>query len=45
MTIEYMTGTGRLQVEHVEPSEVRRWTAEHPHAVIVHAVPDSSEDD
>jgi hypothetical protein len=40
MTIEYMTDTGRLRVEHVEESEVRRWAAEHPHAVIVHAVPD-----
>ena len=42
MTIEYLTETGDLQVEHVEQSELRRWTAEHPHAVIVHAVPDGA---
>jgi hypothetical protein len=40
MTIEYMTDTGRLRVEHVETSEVRRWAAEHPLAIILHAVPD-----
>lgn len=40
MTIEYLTETGRRRVEHVEDSEVRRWAAEHPLAVIVHAVPD-----
>jgi hypothetical protein len=40
MTIEYLTDTGQLRVEHVEGSEVRRWAAEHPFAVIVHAVPD-----
>ena len=39
MTIEYMTDTGRLRVEHVEASEVHRWTAEHPFAIILHAVP------
>lgn len=45
MTIEYLTDTGRLQVEHVEQSEVRRWAAEHPFAVIVRAVPDRSDSD
>jgi hypothetical protein len=40
MTIEYITDTGRLRVEHVESSEVRRWAAEHPLAIILHAVPD-----
>jgi hypothetical protein len=40
MTIEYMTEAGRLQVEHVEADELRHWTAEHPSAVILHAVPD-----
>jgi len=45
MTIEYLTDTGRLRVEHVDRSQVRRWTAEHPGAVIVHAVPDRGEDD
>lgn len=45
MTIEYMTDTGRLQVEHVEMSEVRRWKAEHPLAVILHAVPDEPQAD
>lgn len=45
MTIEYMTDTGRLRVEHVERSDVRRWTAEHPLAVILHAVPDSLDSD
>ena len=44
MTLEYVTG-GRVQVEHVEVSEVRRWTAEHPDAVIVHAVPDEQQQD
>jgi len=34
MTIEYLTDTGRLRVEHVEESEVRRWTAEHPLAMM-----------
>lgn len=41
MTIEYLTETGHLLVEHVEKSEVHRWAAEHPLAVILHAVPDS----
>ena len=45
MTIEYMTDTGRLQVEHVDESDVHRWTAEHPQAVILHAVPDRDETD
>ncbi len=45
MTIEYMTDTGRLRVEHVEESEVRRWTAEHPLAIILHAVPDRDKTD
>ena len=45
MTIEYMTDAGRLEVEHIDRSEVRRWTAEHPHAVILHAVPDPPETD
>ena len=45
MTIEYMTDTGRVQVEHVEESEVRRWAAEHPLAIILHAVPDRPETD
>ena len=45
MTIEYLTETGRLRVEHVDEADVRRWTAEHPHAVIVHAVPDRSRED
>lgn len=45
MTIEYVTDTGRVQVEHVDRSEVRRWTAEHPLAIIVHAVPDRDETD
>jgi hypothetical protein len=40
MTIEYLTDTGRLLVEHVDESDVGRWAAEHPLAVIVHAVPD-----
>lgn len=42
MTIEYLTDTGDLRVEHVDKCDVRRWTAEHPGAVIVHAVPDQS---
>ena len=45
MTIEYLTDTGRLQVEHVEECDVRRWAAEHPFAVIVHAVPDRADSD
>ena len=45
MTIEYMTDAGRLQVEHVERSEVRQWAAEHPLAIILHAVPDPTETD
>lgn len=45
MTIEYMTDTGRLRVEHVERSDVRRWSAEHPFAIILHAVPDRPEGD
>ena len=45
MTIEYLTEGGRLRVEHVEESEVHRWTAEHPLAVIVRAVPDPLEPD
>jgi hypothetical protein len=45
MTIEYLTDTGRLRVEHVEESEVRHWTVEHPLAIIVHAVPDRLETD
>lgn len=45
MTIEYLTDTGRLGVEHVEESEVRRWAAEHPLAIIVHAVPDRLQTD
>ncbi|MBW3609477.1 MAG: hypothetical protein KY463_14245 [Actinobacteria bacterium] len=45
MTIEYMTETGRLRVEHVEESEVRRWTAEHPLAIILRAVPDRLQTD
>ena len=40
MTIEYMTDTGRLRVEHVDKAELPRWAAEHPLAVILHAVPD-----
>jgi hypothetical protein len=40
MTIEYMTETGHLRVEHVQQSEVSRWVAEHPLAVVLHAVPD-----
>jgi hypothetical protein len=43
MTIEYLTDTGRLQVEHVEQCDVHRWAAEHPLAIIVHAVPDRPE--
>ena len=45
MTIEYITDTGRLRVEHVAASEVRRWAAEHPRAIILHAVPDRSQTD
>jgi hypothetical protein len=45
MTIEYLTDTGRLRVEHVAVSEVRRWAAEHPLAIIVHAVPDRPQTD
>ena len=45
MTIEYMTDSGRLHVEHIEKSEVRRWAAEHPLAIIVHAVPDRDDAD
>jgi hypothetical protein len=45
MTIEYMTDTGRVQVEHVAEAEVRRWAAEHPSAIILHAVPDPPEPD
>jgi hypothetical protein len=40
MTIEYLTDTGHLRVEHVASSDVRRWAAQHPLAVILHAVPD-----
>ncbi len=40
MTIEYMTDTGRLRVEHVEKSEVHRWATEHPRAIILRAIPD-----
>ena len=45
MTIEYLTEAGRMQVEHVDESDVRRWAAEHPSAVIVHAVPDRLQTD
>lgn len=45
MTIEYMTDTGRLRVEHVDKSEVHRWATEHPLAIILHAVPDRPEAD
>ena len=45
MTIEYLTDTGQLQVEHVDRCDVRRWASEHPQAVIVHAVPDRPEAD
>lgn len=45
MTIEYMTEAGRLQVEHVETSELRHWAAEHPSAIILHAVPDPPQAD
>lgn len=45
MTIEYMNDTGCLQVEHVEKSEMRRWAAEHPLAIILHAVPDDPQAD
>lgn len=45
MTLEYLTGSGRVRVEHVEASDVRRWAAEHPEAVIVHAVPDDRKPD
>jgi hypothetical protein len=45
MTIEYVTDDGRLQVEHVEETDVRRWAVEHPHAVILHAVPDRCQTD
>jgi hypothetical protein len=41
MTIEYVMGT-EPRTEHVEPSELSRWRAEHPQAVIVHVTPDSS---
>ena len=44
MTIEYVMGT-EPHVEHVEASELPRWTAEHPQAVIVHAVPDTASSD
>jgi hypothetical protein len=40
MTIEYLTDTGCLRVEHIATSDVRRWAAEHPLAIILHAVPD-----
>ena len=40
MTIEYVMGT-EPHIEHVEPSELPRWKAEHPQAVIVHVTPDS----
>lgn len=42
MTIEYLIGT-QPHVDHVEPEELPRWTAEHPEAVIVHATPDRPE--
>ena len=45
MTIEYLTDTGHLRVEHVEMSDVRSWAAEHPLAIILHAVPDPLEAD
>lgn len=45
MTIEYLTDTGRLQVEHVDRCDLHRWTLEHPQAVIVRAVPDGPEAD
>jgi hypothetical protein len=45
MTIEYMTETGCLRVEHVEASEVHRWAADHPLAIILHAVPDPDRTD
>lgn len=45
MTIEYMTDTGRLEIEHVEEGDVRRWAAEHPLAIILHAVPDEPQAD
>jgi hypothetical protein len=41
MTIEYVMGT-EPHVEHVEPSELPRWRAEHPQAVIVHVIPDAT---
>lgn len=45
MTIAYMTDTGRLEIEHVEKADVRRWAAEHPLAIILHAVPDEHQAD
>jgi hypothetical protein len=45
MTLEYLTDGARRRVEHVEESEVHRWLAEHPHATIVHAVPDRRADE
>jgi hypothetical protein len=42
MTIEYVIGT-QAHVEHVDAAELARWTAEHPEAVIVHAVPEPSD--
>lgn len=43
MTIEYLTDTGTRRVEHVEQSELRHWAAEHPSAIILHAVPDQAQ--
>lgn len=40
MTIEYLNGIGSVQVEHVDAGDLHLWTAEHPQAVIVHAIPD-----
>lgn len=44
MTIEYLIGT-ETHVEHVDPAELGRWTAEHPEAVVVHATPDAADPD
>jgi hypothetical protein len=43
MTIEYLIGL-EPHVDHVEAGELPRWTAEHPEAVILHAVPDAGPD-
>ena len=43
MRIEYLAGA-QPQIEHIAETELHRWTAEHPQAIIVHATPEPDPD-